>query len=112
MSHLRNPERCISKAKRRWAGHIMRRIDDRWTKRKLEWIPRDAKRPRGRPPTRWGDMFAARMDEVRAQLNTAQGLRQRPPRNSGASGITLARDETSGNNTEAARPVKTGDLSI
>ncbi|KAK6749331.1 hypothetical protein RB195_001751 [Necator americanus] len=51
-SRLRDPVEYVSKAKHRWAGHIMRRIDDRWTKRTLEWIPRNAKRPRGRPPTR------------------------------------------------------------
>ncbi|KAK6764609.1 hypothetical protein RB195_024799 [Necator americanus] len=52
MFRLRNPAEYVSKAKHIWAGHIMRRIDDRWTKRTLEWIPRDAKRPRGRLPTR------------------------------------------------------------
>ncbi|KAK6736543.1 hypothetical protein RB195_019307 [Necator americanus] len=46
----------------------MRRIDDRWTERTLEWIPRDVKRPRGRPPTGQGDVFATRMDQLRAQL--------------------------------------------
>ncbi|KAK6765084.1 hypothetical protein RB195_025136 [Necator americanus] len=54
MSRLRDPAEYVSKAKHRYAGHIMRRIDERWTKRTLEWIPIDAKRPRGRPPTRWG----------------------------------------------------------
>ncbi|KAK6760841.1 hypothetical protein RB195_022055 [Necator americanus] len=44
MSRLRDPAEYVSKAKHRWGGHIMRRIDDRWTKRTLEWIPRDAKR--------------------------------------------------------------------
>ncbi|KAK6755348.1 hypothetical protein RB195_013992 [Necator americanus] len=52
MSRLHDPAEYVSKAKHRWAGHIMRRIDDRWTERTLGWIPRDAKRPRGRPPTR------------------------------------------------------------
>ncbi|KAK6738990.1 hypothetical protein RB195_020837 [Necator americanus] len=80
MSRLRDPAEYVSKAKHRWAGHIMRRIDDRWTKRTLEWIPRDAKRPRGRPPTRWSDVFAARMDQLRAQLDTAQGPRQQEAR--------------------------------
>ncbi|KAK6744956.1 hypothetical protein RB195_011582 [Necator americanus] len=80
MSRLRDPVEYVSKAKHRWAGHVMRRIDDRWTKRTLEWIPRDAKRPRGRPPARWGDAFAARMDQLRAQLDTAQGPHQRRQR--------------------------------
>ncbi|VDM84215.1 unnamed protein product [Strongylus vulgaris] len=43
----------------RWAGHIMRRTDDRWTLRTLEWIAREVKRPRGRPTTRWADVFVA-----------------------------------------------------
>ncbi|KAK6742575.1 hypothetical protein RB195_010062 [Necator americanus] len=71
MSRLRDPAEYVSKAKHRWAGH-MRRIDDRWTKRTLDWITRDAKRPRGRPPTRWGDVFATRMDQLRAQVDTAR----------------------------------------
>ncbi|KAK6737736.1 hypothetical protein RB195_020065 [Necator americanus] len=68
MSRPLDPAEYISKAKYRWAGHIMRRIDDRWTKRTLEWIPRDAQRPQGRPRTRCGDVFAARMDQLRARL--------------------------------------------
>ncbi|KAK6738656.1 hypothetical protein RB195_020647 [Necator americanus] len=41
MSRLRDPAEYVSKAKHRWAGHIMRRIDDRWTKK------RDANAPEG-----------------------------------------------------------------
>ncbi|CAH0690392.1 unnamed protein product [Spodoptera exigua] len=45
----------ISKLKWQWAGHICRRIDDRWSKRVLEWRPRLGKRSVGRPPARWTD---------------------------------------------------------
>lgn len=39
-----------------WAGHIARVQDNRWTRRIVEWRPRqDAYRNRGRPPTRWSD---------------------------------------------------------
>ncbi|CAL1683895.1 unnamed protein product [Lasius platythorax] len=39
-----------------WAGHLARTTDERWTKRVLEWRPREeAYRSRGRPPTRWTD---------------------------------------------------------
>ncbi|KAK6729402.1 hypothetical protein RB195_006448 [Necator americanus] len=69
MSRLRDPAEYIVKAKHRWSSHIMRRIDDRWTERTLEWIPRDTKRPRGRPPTRLGDMIVTRMYRLRAQLS-------------------------------------------
>ncbi|KAK6725891.1 hypothetical protein RB195_004299 [Necator americanus] len=91
ISRLRDPAEYVSKAKHRWAGHIIRRIDDRWTKRTLEWIPRDAKRPRGRSPTRWGDMFAARMDQLRAQPDTAQGPRKRHLRSLRTSWMAMAR---------------------
>ena len=37
--------------KHRWAGHIIRRQDSRWTKRTTDWIPREGKRSRGRPMT-------------------------------------------------------------
>ncbi|KAK6761053.1 hypothetical protein RB195_022209 [Necator americanus] len=53
MSCLCDPTEYISKANHRWSGRIMRRINDRWTKRTQEFIPGDSKRPLGRPPTRW-----------------------------------------------------------
>ncbi|KAK6735433.1 hypothetical protein RB195_018569 [Necator americanus] len=89
MSRLRDPAEYVSKAKYRWAGHIMRRIGGRWTRRTLEWIPRGAKRPRGR----WGDVFATRMDHLRAQLDTAQGPRQRQSRNLRTFWMTMAREQ-------------------
>ena len=82
MSRLRDPAEYVAKAKHRWAGHIMRRTDDRWTLRTSEWIPRETKRPRGRPPTRWADVFVERMDQLRNQLDTilAPGTRGRSHR--------------------------------
>ncbi|KAE9418817.1 hypothetical protein Angca_008961, partial [Angiostrongylus cantonensis] len=53
LSHLRDPGEYTSRAKHRWAGHIMRRTDDRWTKRTVEWTPRECKRLLGLPPIRW-----------------------------------------------------------
>ncbi|KAK6765464.1 hypothetical protein RB195_025399 [Necator americanus] len=44
MSRLRDPAEYVSKAEHGWAGHIMRRVAGRWTKRTLQWIPSDAKR--------------------------------------------------------------------
>ncbi|KAK6764861.1 hypothetical protein RB195_024982 [Necator americanus] len=54
---------------------------------------RDVKRPRGRPSTRWGDVLATRMDQLRAQLDTAQGPRQRDSRNLRTSWMTMAREQ-------------------
>ncbi|KAE9412762.1 hypothetical protein Angca_007073, partial [Angiostrongylus cantonensis] len=52
-SETRSLREYTSRAKHRWAGHIMRRTDDRWTKRTVEWTPRECKRLLGRPPRRW-----------------------------------------------------------
>ena len=43
------------KQKWKWAGHIARLNDNRWTKRCTEWQPRRGKRSRGRPSRRWQD---------------------------------------------------------
>ena len=45
----------IKRTKWSWAGHVMRRMDNRWTIRVTEWIPREGKHSRGRQKTRWGD---------------------------------------------------------
>ena len=43
----------IYNSKRRWAGHVIRRNDNRWTTRVSVWWPVDYKLPPGRPPNRW-----------------------------------------------------------
>ena len=45
----------IKKKKWTWAGHVMRRSDNRWTLRITEWIPRESRRSRGRKRRRWSD---------------------------------------------------------
>ena len=50
----------IATAKWKWAGHVARMSDGRWTRRVMEWQPRQSQRPRGRPPTRWSDDIAAK----------------------------------------------------
>ncbi|KAE9417801.1 hypothetical protein Angca_003235, partial [Angiostrongylus cantonensis] len=39
----------------RWAGHVMRMNDNRWTRAVSDWITQDVKRTAGRPPTRWSE---------------------------------------------------------
>ena len=43
------------KQKLKWAGHIARLKDNRWTRRCTEWQPRRGRRSRGRPSRRWQD---------------------------------------------------------
>ncbi|WKY05554.1 hypothetical protein Q1695_006059 [Nippostrongylus brasiliensis] len=57
MSRVRDRAYNTSKAKHRWAGHIMRRDDERWTRKTMKWLLCDCTQPRGRPPARWSDVF-------------------------------------------------------
>ena len=45
----------IRESKWRWAGHVARYHDNRWTYRLTEWQPREGKRRRGRQKRRWRD---------------------------------------------------------
>ncbi|GFS18387.1 endonuclease-reverse transcriptase [Elysia marginata] len=45
----------IAKQKWKWAGHVARLQDNRWTLRVTEWQPRNGKRSRGRQARRWRD---------------------------------------------------------
>ncbi len=42
-----------------WAGHIMRRRDNRWTTRVTDWQPRNGRRSQGRQRVRWRDEIRA-----------------------------------------------------
>ena len=77
LSHIRDAETYTSLAKHRWAGHIVRRTDDRWTKRAVDWTPRGYTRPRGRPPIRWADVFVKRIKQAYSQLLLPQSHRHR-----------------------------------
>ena len=39
----------------RWAGHICRRTDERWTQQVLLWTPTGGQRCHGHPCSRWAD---------------------------------------------------------
>ena len=45
----------IKESKHRWAGHVARMTDNRWTSRTTIWQPRLFQRGRGRPSLRWRD---------------------------------------------------------
>lgn len=50
--------RYTLKQKWRWAGHIQRTQDERWSSTVTNWYPFNKKRKRGRPHKRWSDDIA------------------------------------------------------
>ncbi|KAE9419745.1 hypothetical protein Angca_004134, partial [Angiostrongylus cantonensis] len=50
-------------SKIRWADHVMRMNDNRWTRAVSGWIPRDVKRTAESPPTGWSEFFAKSLEE-------------------------------------------------
>ncbi|KAL1446466.1 hypothetical protein WDU94_013973 [Cyamophila willieti] len=53
--NVKRAEIIARNLKIKWAGHMMRTQDNRWSKTITEWIPRDRKRNRGRQRKRWKD---------------------------------------------------------
>ena len=47
--------KIAKKRKWTWAGHVMRRDDERWSRAITVWTPLEGKRNRGRQRKRWGD---------------------------------------------------------
>ena len=61
----------------RFAGHVARRTDNRWSTKLLMWIPDAGKRGVGRPKTRWSDCLqdyvkAAYQDDAAIWTDIAQ----------------------------------------
>eukprot|EP00794_Sanderia_malayensis_P006478 gene6478-7217_t len=54
-SKVRDVITTAKSIKWRWAGHVARMDDERWTQLTTEWQPIHGKRARGRPKTRWRD---------------------------------------------------------
>ena len=56
-AHTKVPDilEVVKDRKWKWAGHISRMQDNRWTAQLTDWRPRDGKRGRGRPSKRWRD---------------------------------------------------------
>ena len=65
MSHLCDPLEYVAKPKHRWAGHIVRRRDDTWTKRTLEWLSKEFKRSQWRPLKRSEDVFVEELRQLK-----------------------------------------------
>ena len=77
-----------TKLKYKWAGHIARSNDGRWTNELTWWYPRDGRRKRGRQRKRWRDALPKKwnreaQDRIRWRIvcrNAGEAHRlQRPP---------------------------------
>ncbi|KAE9415104.1 hypothetical protein Angca_007067, partial [Angiostrongylus cantonensis] len=54
-SKIKDAVQYAKQSKIRWAGHVMRMNDNRWTRTVSDWISHDVKRTAGGPPTRWSE---------------------------------------------------------
>ena len=54
-TNIKDVVKFAAKQKWKWAGHVARPNDNRWTKRITDWQPRYGKRSRGRQVKRWRD---------------------------------------------------------
>ena len=52
-----NIHTTYKRLKWRWTGHMLRERIEKWTRLITEWYPRDSRRSKGRPATRWEDDF-------------------------------------------------------
>ena len=56
-TNIKDVVKFAAKQKWKWAGHVARLNDNRWTKRITDWQPRYGKRSRGRQVKRWRDRY-------------------------------------------------------
>ncbi|VDM61608.1 unnamed protein product [Angiostrongylus costaricensis] len=62
-SKIKDAVLYAKQSKIRWARHLMRMNDNRWTRGVSYWIPEDVKRTAGRPPTRCSELFTKSLEE-------------------------------------------------
>ncbi|KAE9421630.1 hypothetical protein Angca_006342, partial [Angiostrongylus cantonensis] len=62
-SKIKDAVLYAKQSKIRWAGHVMRMNDHRWTRAVSDRFSRDFKRSAGRPLTRWSEFLTKSLEE-------------------------------------------------
>ncbi|GMT28391.1 hypothetical protein PFISCL1PPCAC_19688, partial [Pristionchus fissidentatus] len=98
ISLLSDPIVHITRAKHRWAGHVLRRDDDRWSTRVTQQFPHpNLFRPRGRPPARWRDSIE---EYAKMPYSTGRSTRSSSQRAPYQHWMTRARDRSNWKNCD------------
>ncbi|KAJ4438700.1 hypothetical protein ANN_14647 [Periplaneta americana] len=63
-THLKDAAETADKLKKKWAGHVMRLNENRWTHILTTWDSRIGKRNAGRQKTRWADELRSRFGHL------------------------------------------------
>ncbi|EYB88762.1 hypothetical protein Y032_0242g3441 [Ancylostoma ceylanicum] len=78
-SKIRDAAVYAKLSKIKWAGHVMRLNDHRWTRAVSDWTPRNVKRTTGRAPTRWSDFLGPSKNDMMLVMSLERTERIEPP---------------------------------
>ena len=99
-TNILNIIKHITSTKWRWAGHVARMQDNRWTIRTTEWQVRKGRRPRGRPKMRWKDDIMKWQGATWTRTQKTERSGKNLPRATFSSGGTQPRYKVQGTMSE------------
>lgn len=65
-------EKLVKELKFKWAGHLIRSDNKKWSKMSTEWVPYDRNRGKGRPYKRWRDEIVNKLGSINQWHNVAR----------------------------------------